>query len=116
MNIIYDGLKHQEYILSDKFSNENVNLLYRLRSRTTDVKGNFKTKFLGNLQCSLGCADDETQEHLLSCKPIIDKLPSRQGAASILYEDLFDSKKQLVAVNWFSECFEVREELLSSQN
>ena len=98
--------------MSDKFSNGNVKLLYRLRTRTTDLKCNFKTQFKENLHCSLGCFEEETQQHLLSCKPIIDKLPLRQGV--IAYEDIFDSPKQLDAVNWFSKLFEVREELLSS--
>ena len=71
-----------------------------------------KLSLLENLHCSLGCFEEDTQQLLLSCTPILDKLPLRQGV--IAYEDVFDSPKQLDAVNWFPKLFEVREELLST--
>jgi hypothetical protein len=58
----------------------------------------------------------ETQQHLLVCQPILDKISSRQGASTIVYEDIFDSEKQLAAVSWFSELFDVREVLMASQS
>ena len=36
-----------------------------------DIKDNFSFLYLDN-ECTLGCDEVESQEHLLNCKPIID--------------------------------------------
>ena len=107
-NIIYDKLNPQTYIKNNELSNEEVRLLFRLRSETTDVKLNFKTKFKDDLSCSLGCSEDETQEHLLHCKPLNDKLSDEQQQNIVEYNDIFDDKKQPAAVMLFMKLFDIR--------
>ena len=104
-DIVFDKLRPQNYIKSDKFSNDNVSLLFRLRSRTTNVKCNFKTQFKGNLKCSSGCLEEETQQHILQCKPLLDKIEENQEVATVVYEDIFDENKQLDAVILYSKLF-----------
>ena len=50
----YTKLKTQKYMLSHVFSNEEVNILHALRSRSIDCKNNFKHKYTnGDLACLL---------------------------------------------------------------
>ena len=70
--IEYKKLSIQNYILSPLFSNEEVNLLYALRSRGTDCKANFKNKYLhSNLLCPLCQGEIEDQQHLVKCKKLL---------------------------------------------
>ena len=78
-NIKYKKFKLQKYMTSNIFSNYEVEVLSKFRSRNINVKSNFKKQFtfnnIENLQCSLNnCFEEETQEHLMKCKPIIDQL------------------------------------------
>ena len=68
------------------------------------------------LNCSLGCSEDETQKHLLQCKPLLDKIGDNFEAVTVVYDDIFDRKKQLNAVKLYSKLLDIREDLLSSQN
>ena len=50
----YKKLKTQKYMLSHVFSNEEVDILHALRSRSIDCKNNFKHKYTnGDLACLL---------------------------------------------------------------
>ena len=48
--IVYEKLEVQPYLTSPLFSNDEVNLLHRLRSRMTECKANFKQKYVHNLK------------------------------------------------------------------
>ena len=53
-HIQYDKLQTQEYMTSPIFTNEDVELLHALRSRSTDCKANFKQKYIhSNIKCDL---------------------------------------------------------------
>ena len=112
-NILYEKLNPQTYIKNNELSNEEVRLLFRLRSETTDVKHNLKTKFKDDLSCSLGCSEEETQEHLLHCKPLYDKLSDEQQNI-VEYNDIFNDKKQSAAVKLFLKLFDIRNNLESA--
>ena len=61
----------QPYLLSNKVSMEGKKLLYSLRSKCYPAKMNFCKQFKGNLQCSLNCNAEETQDHIFeNCSPI----------------------------------------------
>ena len=47
-NIIYKKFTIQKYLMSNYFSNFEVEILNKLRSRNINVKSNFKTKFTRN--------------------------------------------------------------------
>ena len=61
----YKSLTAQKFLKSGKFLNEEVYLLSKLKSRNTPV--NFKGLHSDTL-CSLGCSENESQQHLLECK------------------------------------------------
>ena len=56
-----------------------------------NVKSNFKNQFSNDILCELCKSEDDTQEHLISCKTLftVENL-------SVNYEDIFgnDHKKQ----------------------
>ena len=119
-NINYEELKCQGYFTSKLFTNREVELLCRLRSRNIDVKSNFKTKFTQsnnaeNLKCVLkNCAEMETQKHLTLCKPILDIFNEKYDKSGIEYEDIFSKSliKQRNVTKLFKILLEIRTSLI----
>ena len=103
---------------SNLFSNYEVEILSKLRSRNIDVKSHFKTKFTFNnieeLECSLGCPENEDQQHIHKCKPLIDI--SKDNSSNITYNDIFSTvKKQKLATTRFINLLDIRSQLLENQ-
>ena len=70
--IKYTQLETQKYLLSPIFSNEDVNMLYALRSGTTNCKVNFKNKYVNSdLLCDLCRKENQDQQHLLKCEVLV---------------------------------------------
>ena len=118
-NIPYKKLKIQNYLKAYKFSNKNTEILLKLRSRTIDLKMNFKSKYPNSTECSLnGCTEDENQEHIFkNCQPILQNLDEKYQNLNIKYEDIFgNTKKQLQAVELFKKLMEIRTKLLSKNS
>ena len=68
-HIEYKKLEVQKYMTSPIFTNNEVNLLHALRSRSTECKVSYKQKYVSsNLLCSL-CKI----EHILTCKVLTQK-------------------------------------------
>ena len=88
--IVYEKLEVQPYLTSPLFSNDEVNLLHRLRSRMTECKANFKQKYVHNLKCRLCNLEVEDQQHLLHCVEL-SKLFQTQSVTKgkVKYEDIF---------------------------
>ena len=93
-NIQYKKFKIQDYLRSNRFLNNDIEVLFKLRSRTIDLKANFKTKHLENTKCSINqCTFDETQEHLFkNCEKILQHMKNEYK--SVKYEDIFGKTKQ----------------------
>ena len=108
-------LKPAEYIVSQKFTTREKRLLFRLRSRTLELKGNFPGQFQDLICRTCGLAD-ETQHHLLQCEAITSKLGYVQQQISDLDEHLIygNAEEQAVIVKVFSDILEARDALLSS--
>ena len=107
-----DDLKQAEYIKSKKFTLREKKLLFKLRSRTLDVKQNFKNQHRDPWCGSCGLFQ-ETQSHLLQCPKIVTKLNYLRGKTAYLNEnDIYgDIKKQEVIIRIYSDILEIREEL-----
>ena len=63
-DIKYESLKIQDYLKSEKFSPNEKNLLYALRSRSHSAKMNYKKINSSNLMCTLGFQNVEDQSHI----------------------------------------------------
>ena len=112
-NIEYKNLAKQSYISSSNFTDDEVFLLARLRSRNIVLKENFSGMYSDTL-CSLGCHENETQQHILTCKPILEKSNASEVAKSIAYCDIFGTeKRQKLAVLVYKELLRMRDELLN---
>ena len=88
--IKYENLETQPYMVSPLFSNEEVNMLHALRSRSTDCKANFNQKYIqSNLLCPLCKTETEDQQHLMKCSVLMSNFKSHEmvdGTAE--YEDI----------------------------
>ena len=71
----YDRLRTQDYLINGQFSQEEINLLFALRSKSYAAKMNFRKMNRGDLKCVFQCGQLETQSHIFeNCKPIQNQL------------------------------------------
>ena len=118
-SIKYKKLKMQSYLKSRLFSNNEIEILFRLRSRTTELKSNFKTKYLDQLQCSVkGCSQEESQEHVFSsCHTLLKLLnKQQQNKTTTKYKHIFsnNTRKQHESVVHFDNIMDIRAKLLQN--
>ena len=108
-HINFKNFEAQAYIKSYKFKTVDKQLLFKLRTRMTNVKANFKTMH-ENIHCDL-CDEEVLQSdaHLLDCKTIIEKCPTLANDMDTEYEDIFsDIEKQLKTTQIYKEIFETK--------
>lgn len=119
-DIQYVSLSTQKYLLSPVFTNEEVRLLFALRSRGTECKSNFKQKYAHtNLLCFLCKAQNEDQQHILSCKVIQKEFKTDELSNGIIkYEDIFSEEisKQKTVTSLFNKLFKIRNTLIEKMN
>ena len=71
---ISDCISPAEYLSSNRLSVPEIRTLFRLRSRTVNVKGNQSSSFRNNMSCRTCFSVDETQEHIFHCTAIRSKV------------------------------------------
>ena len=105
------------------FSNEDISILSSLRSNTLrTIKSNFKSIYEGDLSCPLKCSPDDkyddSQQHLMSCAIIVQKLSQSQKTISthkISYNDIYaDIYRQKGVVNMVTQCMEIRNNIIEN--
>ena len=113
-DIVYNKLETQPYMQSPIFTNEEVNTLHALRSRSVNVKTNFKNKFRDDLQCPLCLSSEDNQPHLLECPELVNKLESNEvSKTKCKYEDIFkDHEAQKAVTNLILQLLCIREKLV----
>ena len=110
-------LKQADYLSDSRFSTEEKQLLFKLRSKTLDVKQNF-----GGLKSNPWCTScglfAETQSHLLQCPELVKNLSYIEGRTSTLNENFVygSLKQQEIIVKIYSDILEVRENLQQKTN
>ena len=116
-DIKYNKLEIQQYMTDSRFTSNNIELLFKLRTRMVQVKANFKTG-LDSLICDL-CKveeEEENQSHLLNCEVLLNQCEALYNDESVEYDDIFaDKESQLKAVKLFEKVLEVRDNLLPKQ-
>ena len=108
-------LKIADYLQSDRFTTREKRLLFKLRSKTLDVKGNFPGQFK-DLVCRCCNMAQETQSHLLQCKELISKLQyleenSTNQNEMFIYGNL-EQQERIVKI--YSDILEVRDSLVTA--
>ena len=110
-SIIYEKLITQEYMTSPLFTNQDMSLLFALRSRALDCKMNFKNRYHNeDLQCSICHEEQDDQPHILRCKVLHAQLAGEElVSGEVKYEDIFgDVYKQKVVVTLFTKLLDIR--------
>ena len=111
--IKYSILKIQSYLTSNKLSNDDKLLLFKLRTEMTYVKANFSKMYDGYTNCDLCNMNiSQTDSHMLECSKMIEKCPELEKDCETEYEDIFcDELLQLRAVKLFRAVFKTKEEI-----
>ena len=110
---LYPDLKGMEYMRDPRFTSENVNTLFRFRTRMFNVKNNFRNQYkAANLSCPLCKTSDDSQEHLFQCVKIRNRL-HQSNQQEVLYDDIFtnDCNKLLAVVGTLMDIVRIREEM-----
>ena len=113
-NLVYDDLKLQNYLKSDaNITNEEKYLLFKLRTRMTEMKSNFKNRYIDYL-CLLCGNELDQQIHLMNCDILIENCSPLSNNTEIEYEDIFGTKdKQKMAIKLIMKIWKTREKLLN---
>ena len=103
-------LKPADYILDSRFNTKEKQLLFKLRSKTLDVKENFKGLY-NNPWCISCGLFPETQSHLLQCPQLVVGLNYPDLRTSRLNENFIygNMAQQQMIVKIYSEVLEIRE-------
>ena len=114
-DIEYIKFETQQYMNSPLFTNDEVSLLYRIRSRALDCKMNFKSRYRNeHLLCILCSEQSDTQQHILICKALqTDLVRDEIVDNKISYADIFASpQKQKVVTTVFAKLLVIREKMM----
>ena len=100
----------QPYLLCDKLTRQEAQLLFSLRCRTLELKSNYKSKYKDDLSCrTCSSGDLEDERHLLTCQGL--KLEEDYSEED--YLDVFsDLKSQIRITKIFGKILRKREILL----
>ena len=107
-NLLLDkGMK--PYLKSSKITLDEKKLLFAMKTRSVNVKTNFKNGF-SNLLCRL-CAkpgEDESELHLMRCEQILSESDIRDQMKNITYKDIYGPlEKQISAIKTWKKVFKV---------
>ena len=113
----YKDLKGCSYFFDSNFSPDICNLLFMFRTRMFNVKGNFRNKYKSDdAFCPIkGCNEIETQDHIMSCEPVIHIFGNNLECE---YKDIFSDKiDELLKVGTtLLKLVEIRQSLIESEN
>ena len=114
-NLSYKSLNIQPYLTSTKIYPQVAKQAFKWRTRMMKFKANFPNG-TDDLQCPLGCLEDDRQERLLSCPVIVAHHPEL-AATTIKYFDIFsgDPAKIRNTTDNLMKVFKIRETLIESQ-
>ena len=91
-----------KYLFSKKLNVREIQTLFRLRSRTLNVKDNHKSSYKENMWCRTCHLFSETQEHILHCSIIRDKVKHLSiDFNSVSYNMIFgsmDNQEKLIKI------------------
>ena len=103
-----------EYLIDRRFSKEERELLFRLRSKTVDVKENFKNAYVNNnMLCELCAMFLCTQMHILPCPKLTISLVVDQNlrlSEKCVYGTL---DQQLIFVKIYNQFWKLRGKIMN---
>ena len=74
-NLKNENFQRQPYFSDRRFSKEDVQLLFRLRTKMVDCKANFRNQYRNILTCRICKATEsiENEDHILTCSVLNDE-------------------------------------------
>ena len=113
MKIKHERLEMQNYLKSNdiRIKLEEAQEIFKMRSRMSEVKTNFKGKY-ENFQCNLcSTKEDETEQHVIECTEINKRKTQNNKPPD--YKDLYSRnvKKQLTIAQYFIENMKMKNKL-----
>jgi hypothetical protein len=116
LQLKHTNLKMKRYFLPSeaKQKKEESQLIFKLRSKMTDLKMNFKGIY-DSYECEACGLEDESQDHILKCKEILkiskeeDKIPN--------HERLFEGtvQEQVSIARIFKKHIEIKEKIIQNE-
>ena len=104
-----------KYLLDERFSKLEAQLLFKLRSKTLNLKMNFPSQH-SNLMCKVCKLFPESQSHLLQCPQIVEKLQLLSLNKKIDENHIYGNvEKQEVIVKLYMQIMKIRSELLDEE-
>ena len=96
--LYYKDLKHpQPYLITNKLSNNQVSLLFNLRTQCVrGIKDNFHGQYNQNLKCDLCKKETDSQDHILKCHVL--KQHIRWDHEKVKYEHIHGTLQQQINV------------------
>ena len=115
MKVKHERLEMQNYL---KPNDTNIRLeeaqeIFKMRSRMSEVKTNFKGKY-EDFECKIcDTKEYETQQHILKCE-VLNKMKARNNEPPE-YEELFSRnvEKQIIIAKYFMENIKIKKKLES---
>ena len=110
-------IKHEKFEMQNYFKSYELKMtqdemqeIFKLRCRVTEVKANFKNKY-ENVECDQ-CKEEESQKHVIMCEEL-NKYGGKIDEYEIKYEEIFQQnvKKQLNITKKFRENMKIRKQL-----
>ena len=108
---IYNGLqKPTQYLVNRNISYRQASIMFALRSKTLrGIKNNFKKMYSDNTLCWVCERSEDTQEHLILCKVLLNILPLEKH---IEYNHMNGTEEQQVNfIQTYEKYLELRDEL-----
>ena len=111
--LVKPKMVREPYFDDSRFSRSDIELLFSLRTRMLDLKGNFSNKYGLDIDCRACKVQVECQEHILKCE-VLKK--SVDVPSHVVYEDIFRNvDKQLEVVKAFKNLLREREIFMNTE-
>ena len=110
--------KFQDYLQNNILTTKQKKLLFSLRTRSVDVKTNYKSIYTFNMQCRLCEKDEDSERHYLKCDKISNKIDPSIDLNQAKYENIFSSniEEQINITRIFDQIFKIRSRELHKSN
>ena len=112
-NLVKPKMVREPYFDDSRFSRSDIELLFSLRTRMLDLKGNFSNKYGLDIACRVCKVQIECQEHILKCEVLKKNV---DVPSQVVYEDIFRNvDKQLEVVKAFRILLREREIFMNTE-
>ena len=116
MDLNHEYLKMKRYFLQSdlKASKEEIQLVFKLRSRVTDLKTNLKGMY-ESFECTACGNEEESQKHVLECEELLKW--NKEIVEKPVYEKIFEGNvgQQIYIAKIFKENMHIKEKMMKNE-